>query len=169
MRGGKRRRRDLPGLRCNAQDCTAIGNGSDGISGAFSTIVGCTANINAANGIRVSAASRVIGNHCSNNGFSSGNGAEIRATGTDNHIEGNTCTSSDRGIDIDSFGNDFLRNTCSGNTTNWDTVANNVFGPIIDRSLPASAAVLGNSAPDASGSTHPNANFTYEATRRAPA
>jgi hypothetical protein len=40
-------------------------------------------------------------------------------------------------------------------------VANNVFGPIIDRSAPASAAVLGNSAASSLGSTDANANFTY--------
>ncbi len=148
------------GFDCNAQDCTAIDNEGDGISGTFSVIIGCTANINTANGIRVAASSRVIGNNCSDNGFG-GDGAGIRVVGADNRIESNDCTSNDRGIDIDNAGNVILRNTCSGNITNWDIVANNVFGPIIDRRAPASAAVLGNSAPDASGSTHPNANFTY--------
>lgn len=40
-------------------------------------------------------------------------------------------------------------------------VANNVYGPIIDRRAPASAAVLGVSGPGSLGSTDPNANFTY--------
>ncbi len=65
------------------------------------------------------------------------------------------------GIDVDAAANVILRNMCSGNTTNWSIVANNVVGPIIDRRAPASAAISGNSAPDSTGSTHPNANFTY--------
>jgi hypothetical protein len=44
---------------------------------------------------------------------------------------------------------------------NWALVANNVYGPIVDRTAPASAAVSGNAAADASGSTHPQANFSY--------
>ncbi|HRJ49801.1 MAG TPA: hypothetical protein PKU91_04675, partial [Phycisphaerales bacterium] len=88
-------------------------------------------------------------------------GANIHATGNDNRIEGNNCILADRGIDVDAAGNIIVRNTCSGNTVNWDIVANNVVGPILDRTAPASAAISGNSAPDSTGSTHPNANFTY--------
>ena len=92
---------------------------------------------------------------------SGGDGAGIHATGGDNRIEGNNCTGADRGIDVDAAGNIVIKNTCSGNTTNWDIVANNVYGPIIDRTAPASPAVSGNSAASSLGSTDSNANFTY--------
>jgi hypothetical protein len=62
---------------------------------------------------------------------------------------------------VSSAENIIIRNTCSGNTINWVIAANNVVGPILDRTAPASAAISGNSAPDSTGSPHPNANFTY--------
>jgi hypothetical protein len=55
-----------------------------------------------------------------------------------------------------------LRNTCSGNLLiHWVVAANNVCGPILDRTVVFSAAISGDSAPDSTGSIHPNANFTY--------
>jgi len=109
----------------------------------------------------VSSGCTVRGNTCRGNGYLTGDGAGIHATGDDNRIEGNNCTVNDRGIDVDLAGNFITRNTCSGNTTDWDIVANNVYGPILDRRAPASAAVLGVSGPGSLGTTDPNANFTY--------
>ena len=103
----------------------------------------------------------IRGNNCASNGNGAGNGAGIHATGADNRIEGNNCIGADRGIDVDFLGNIIIKNTCSNNTTNWDIVANNVCGPILDRTAPASAAILGNSAPSSLGTTDPNANFSY--------
>jgi hypothetical protein len=62
---------------------------------------------------------------------------------------------------VDGAGNIIITNTCSGNTIDWVFVANNVFGPIIDRRVPASASVSGFSAPSSLGSTDANANFSY--------
>jgi len=103
----------------------------------------------------------IRGNTCATNGLGAGDGANIHATLTQNRIAGNHCSSADRGIGVDNFGNIIIKNTCSGNTINWVIVANNVCGPILDRTAPASAAINGNSAPDSTGSAHPNANFTY--------
>jgi hypothetical protein len=70
-----------------------------------------------------------------------------------------TCT---RGLDIDAVGNIIIGNTCAGNfTRNWDIVAGNNFGPIVNVSPSGAAAVSGDSAPSTLGSTDPNANFTY--------
>jgi len=143
--------------------CTAGLNGMVGISAALgSTITQCAVQANVLDGISVTSACLVLANTCSMNGNGPSNGAGIRATGADNRIEGNNCTTADRGIDVDGAGNIIIKNTCSGNTiANWDIVANNVVGPILDRTAPASAAILGNSAPSSLGSTDPNANFTY--------
>jgi parallel beta-helix repeat protein len=141
--------------------CAARANSADGISvSTTSTVRQCTASINAGDGIEVSSDCLLAENVCATNG-SSGDGAGIHVIGPDNRIEANNCTDSDRGIDIDGVGNIIIRNTCSGNTTNWAIAANNVYGPIIDRTAPASPAVSGNAAASALGSTDANANFTY--------
>jgi len=98
-------------------------------------------------------------NLCTNSGGASAAG--IHATGSDNRIEGNTCTSCRTGVLVSSAGNIIIRNSCSGNTTDWNFVANNVYGPIIDRRSPASPAVNGFSAASTLGSTDANANFSY--------
>jgi parallel beta-helix repeat protein len=100
----------------------------------------------------------VRGNTCYYNGYLS-DGAGIHATGRDNRIEANNCTTNDRGIDVDDLGNFISRNTCSGNRmTNWDVVAGNV---ILVVNATTAGAINGNSGGTAPGSTDPNANFTY--------
>jgi parallel beta-helix repeat protein len=101
----------------------------------------------------------IRGNNCSGNGTSASGGAGIHATGDNNRIEGNKCADADRGIDIDSTGNIIIRNTCSDNTTNWTIIAGNAYGPIV--ATPAGAAVNGNTAASALGSTDANANYSY--------
>ncbi len=142
--------------------CTALGNSGDGIhAGEGCTVTGCTASFNTGDGIEVFSNCRVTDNTCAFNG-NGGNGSGIFASGgSDNRIEGNNCTGADRGINVDTAGNIIIRNTCSGNSIDWVIAANNVVGPILDRRAPASAAISGFSAPDSTGSTHPNANFSY--------
>jgi parallel beta-helix repeat protein len=85
----------------------------------------------------------------------------VHVSGNNNRVEGNDCSSADRGIEVGSSGNVIVRNTCAANTTDWVLAAGNVFGPILDRRSPGSAAVSGFSAPSSLGSTDPNANFSY--------
>ena len=120
----------------------------------------CTVMASTLDGIVCLSACVIRGNTCWFNGNNS-DGAGVHATGGGNRIEGNTCTSADRGIGVDAAGNIIIRNTCSGNTLDWDIVANNIYGPIIDRRVPASAAVSGFTAASTLGSTEPNANFSY--------
>lgn len=142
--------------------CTASFNEGSGISvGAGSTVADSVARFNIGDGIVASSQCVIRNNTCTSNGNQGGDGAGIHVLGTDSRIEDNHCAGSDRGIDVDSAGNFIVRNTCAGNFVNWTIVANNVVGPIVDRSAPASAAISGNSAPDSTGSSHPNANFTY--------
>jgi parallel beta-helix repeat protein len=149
-----------------AQECAAYENGADGFealsSGAI--ITRCTAGSNGGNGIRVNNASFVLENSCRGNGVNSV-GAGILVSATDNRIEGNHLVFNDRGIDVDFAGNLLIRNSATGNTTaDYEFVANNVFGAIVDRRSPSSAAV--NTATTASvassaGTTDPWANFVY--------
>jgi len=142
-------------------ECASNTNGSHGITtGSGCTISRNTVRSNVGDGINFFNQCLVLNNTCSLNGNGAGDGAGIHATvgGSDNRIEGNNCTGADRGIDVDTAGNIIVRNTCSGNTTNWDVVAGNV---ILVVSATTAAAVTGNSGGTAPGSTDPSANFTY--------
>lgn len=165
----------------SASNCSVVNNGGNGILGTIMvTISNCSAYVNGASGISVGGASSVIdcnvrastvdgilcstncvirGNTCSHNG-NGGDGAGIHATDVDNRIEGNTCTSADRGIDVDFTGNIILKNICSGNTTNWSIAAGNAVAAIVSATTNA-AAINGNTYTGSVGSTDPNANFTY--------
>lgn len=142
--------------------CVANHNGGHGFNLSYGTISNSTARNNTLNGISVSSGCTILNNTCAANGVLDGVGAGIFATGNDNRIEGNNCMSADYGIRVTGIGNVIVRNSVSGNSTaNWSISSSNVYGPIVDRTSPGSASVNGNAAADASGSTHPNANFTY--------
>ncbi len=121
------------GAGSTARDCTSFSNTGSGIVGTFGcTINNCTTRINTLDGIRVVSDCRVVDNTSDCNGSGAGDGAAIHATSSDNRIDGNNCTDSDRGIDVDVAGNLIIRNTASGNTTNFDIVAGNSVGQIQD-------------------------------------
>ncbi len=144
---------------CTISNCSTFDNSGNGISViGGSTVQGCTVRASFLDGILCNVSCVIRDNTCSSNGIGTGNGAGIHATGADNRIEGNNCTAADRGIDVDVAGNIIIRNTCSGNSNNWDAVAGNV---ILVINAATSGAVTGNSDGTAPGSTDPNANFTY--------
>ncbi len=151
------------GFRSIVTGCSVTFNNiGSGISvGGGSTVTACTVVANTSDGIRVTAGCVVTDNNCNGNGNAAGDGAGIHATSIKNRIVDNNCVGADRGIDVDLAGNIIFRNTCSDNTTNWSIAADNVFGPIVDRTAPSSALVIGDSAPDSSSNLNPNANFTY--------
>jgi len=158
---------------CTITNCTAHFNSSTaavstdstgmGFSlGYSSTIQGCTAADNLGDGISVKGNTLVRDNNSIGNGNFAGDAAGIHVfLSGGNRIEGNNVTDNDRGIDVDSARNVILRNSASGNTTNYVIVANNVFGAIVNRTAPASAAVSGNSAASSAGTTDPWANISY--------
>jgi hypothetical protein len=144
---------------CAITRCTASRNTATGILVISNCRVeACTSTGNAEHGVLATDKCFILGCVLASNGSSSAN---IRVIGSGNRLEGNTCTLAGRGVHADAPGNFIIRNTCSGNTLNWDIAANNVFGPIIDRTAPASAAISGNSAASTLGTTDPNANFTH--------
>lgn len=157
---------------CTISHCTARSNTST--AGTFTattgmgftldstnTIYDCTASNNKGDGIRIGNHSIARDNTCNGNGSVGGDGAGIHASSIENRIEGNNVTFNDRGIDVGTAGNLIIRNSAKGNTTNYSIVANNVFGAIVDRTAPASAAVNGNSAASSAATTDPWANISY--------
>jgi len=119
------------GTGSNIQGCTAAFNGTDGILTLIGThITGCSANGNSNDGIQVGSDCYVVGNISTSNGAGVPDGACIHATGSDNRIDGNNVTDCDRGIDVDSLGNVIVRNSASGNGTQYDIVGGNDVGPI---------------------------------------
>ncbi len=144
---------------CTVSHCTAYSNGGDGLTGINGCIiVDCSSRSNVGDGISVGTSCLVRSNACTANGSGAGDAAGIHATGADNRIEGNACTLADRGIDVDVGGNFVTRNTCSGNTSNWELVAGNAC-LVVNATL--SPVISGNSGGLAPGSTDPNADFSY--------
>lgn len=141
------------------KNCTANANTGDGINGQQgTTIIDCIASDNGADGIVVLSRSVVRGNTCNGN---ASDGIFVSSSGA-NRIEGNHMFGNGRGLHVIGPGNFIVRNTAGANTTvNWSIVANNVLGPIINRTAPNSGSVSGDSAPSSLVSTDPNANFTH--------
>ena len=140
---------------------TADSNQTDGIYADRSTIVNCTTRLNRGNGISVFAYCLILSNSSISNGYLTGDGAGIHTVSGSNRIEGNVVTANDRGIEANYISNIIIKNTCGDNTVNWDIAANNIYGTIIDRTAPATAAVTSNAASNTLGTTEPNANFSY--------
>ena len=139
--------------------CSSSANSGIGIDAGFASTVSHSTTIsNVGDGIRCSFGSSILDNTCRQNGNGAGDGAGIHATGFHNRIEGNNCSTADRGIDVDLAGNIIIKNTCSGNTTNWDIVAGNVC--LVVQGV-TGAAILGNTGGVAPGSSDPYANFSY--------
>ena len=149
------------GASSMVSECTAYSNSGFGIQvGSESTVSNCTASTNGTDGIRVFGGCLVKDNTCTDNGQDPAGGAGIRVTalGGNCRFEGNHCLNNDIGIDVDSTGNVIIRNTCSGNTTNWAIVAGNAYGPIV--LVQSAAAVNGDTASASVNSNHAWANFT---------
>lgn len=144
------------------RQCVSDSNGVHGFSlGPSSLVSSCSAKGNGFIGIDVDTNSVVTGNSCSSNGLT-GLAAGIRVKGGNSRLEGNNCSANHKGVEVSGAGNFIVRNTCAGNANNWVIVANNVYGPIINATAPASPAVNGvGGVGDQTGSTHPQANFSY--------
>lgn len=162
--------------------CVASDNGSHGFAGSHANVIGCradgndgrgfdldrnstakdcTALANGAEGIRVQSSCIVAGCHVVGNGIGSPVNACILANGADSRIEGNRCEAGDWGVRVLGAGNFIARNICTGNTIDWDFVANNVHGTIGDSRSPGSPAVFGFSAGGSHSSSDPLANYSY--------
>ena len=147
------------------EDCLALRNLNSGIvSDAGGIISNCVSSENTQDGILVVGTwSSLLNNSCSRNGFGTGNGAGIHLgiNASNAVVENNKCSLAERGVEVNGTGSVIIRNFCADNTNNWDIAANYIYGPIVNRVVPASAAATGNSAASTLGTTDPNANFSY--------
>jgi parallel beta-helix repeat protein len=178
------RANDIDGLstggNCLIVDCFANFNDANGIAcGSNSLVTSCAASFNLAAGVSLTNGSKVLnctvsnnstdgivcgnrcvieGNACDANGSTAGNAAGIHVTGTNNRIEGNTCTNNTRGVDVDGGSNIITRNMCAGNTTNWDIAGGN---HILVISAASTVAFTGNDGGATIGTNNAWANYTY--------
>ena len=91
--------------------------------------------------------STIIGNNCNNNAVG------INIVSARSRIEGNNVEQNGTGIGGVGKKNIIIKNTAARNSTNFDIVADNGVGEIIDVSLSAGVPIT---------SGNPWANFTYE-------
>ncbi|MCA9292413.1 MAG: right-handed parallel beta-helix repeat-containing protein [Phycisphaerales bacterium] len=139
--------------------CSASLNLGNGMAlGTGCTAESCSLFANRLDGILLEASCRIVGNACQQSGYLGGTGAGVHATGTDNRIESNNCAGGDLGIKVDAASNFIVRNSCSGNATNWDIAAGNVCFVVVGATAPAIFGAAGGTPP---GSIDPNANFSY--------
>lgn len=118
---------------CTIINNCASGNGSSGIDADMgSTVIGNSVRNNTGDGILIRHDCVAKDNNCKNNGYGTGDGAGICARGNDARIESNNVVDNDRGIDVKYAGNIIIKNTASGNGTNYDIVAGNAVGDILD-------------------------------------
>jgi hypothetical protein len=115
---------------CTIRDSLARKNGADGIqAGDGSEVRACIVTDNTGDGIEVANNCHVRDNTCYGNGFASGSGAGVHATGQNNRIDGNHVNSGDFGIRADVAGNLIIRNSARGNSTNYLFLDTQAFGP----------------------------------------
>ncbi|MFO0984984.1 MAG: right-handed parallel beta-helix repeat-containing protein [Planctomycetota bacterium] len=119
------------GIYCNSAStisgCTALGNFANGIEAYNSLISQCAASGNTLDGIR-GGGGKWTGNEVSGN-FQAGLHVTSLARA---RLDGNNVTGNPRGIDVDSAGNMVFGNTVSANTTNFDIVAGNAVGQVVN-------------------------------------
>lgn len=151
----------VAGQQCMVLQCTAVANDVRGISVDLgSTVQGCVARANGIDGVSCTSSCVILNNALTQNGLLATDGAGVYVTGVDNRIESNNCVGADLGVDVDAPGNIIIKNTCSGNTTNWSIVAGNAVAPIVNATNNA-LPINGNTYTGGLGSTDSNANFTF--------
>lgn len=142
------------------RDCVARANDNSGISAQEgSTVSGNTASFNTGDGIQVSQDCYVLNNICDTNGVFAGIGAGVHVTGAGSRIEGNMVTDNDAGIDVDACCNLIIRNSASGNVTQYTITNGNKVGVIVI--APSSVAINGSTGGAGVGTSNPWANISF--------
>jgi hypothetical protein len=139
-----------------ATECVAMNNTRSGfVTAGICLITASVSSANGQHGIVVGSNSLALENNCVENALA---GIVVMSEGS--RIEGNALSSNGVGIDVQAVGNVIVRNAAWGSlTSNYQIVAGNRYGPIIDHTGGSGAPASGNSAPGTLGSADPWANF----------
>lgn len=144
--------------------CISRNNSGDGVSvlGAVTgvSITNCNIGSNGGDGIEVHTGSLVRGNTITISGSGAADGAGVHVLGSQNRIEGNNISLSDRGVDVNLSANLIIGNTCVGNAIDFAIATGNTLGPIINAATNGTL-IGGSSAPGTIGSADPWANICY--------
>lgn len=128
-------------------DCVSHANTDDGVLiGLRGIVSNCTASQNSGDGFQLGGSAVLRDSNASVNGFGAADGAGVHAASSNARIEGNISTGADRGLDVDFGGSVIIGNQVSGNTVEYDIVANNLVGPFLLHA-------------DMAAATNPYANF----------
>jgi parallel beta-helix repeat protein len=155
----------VSGDRAIVESCSADSNGGMGIvaagNGTGTVIRKCSAADNLSDGINAYRNCLIIDNLSTGNGNGGPFAAGIHVTSFGNRIEGNAVSTNDTGILINESGtaNLVFRNTATGNTTQFDIIANNKVGIIV--SPPNSGVINGSTGGAGMGSTDPFVNISH--------
>jgi parallel beta-helix repeat protein len=155
----------VSGDRSIVESCSADSNSGMGIvaagNGTGTVIRKCSAADNLSDGINAYRNCLIIDNLSTGNGNGAPFAAGIHVTSFGNRIEGNVVSTNDTGILIDQSGtaNLVFRNTATGNTKQFDILANNKVGIIV--SPPNSVAINGSTGGAGMGSTDPYINISH--------
>ena len=155
----------VSGDRSIVESCSADSNGGMGIvaagNGTGTVIRKCSAADNLSDGINAYRNCLIIDNLSTGNGNGGPFAAGIHVTSFGNRIEGNVVSTNDTGILINESGtaNLVFRNTATGNTKQFDILANNKVGTIV--SPPNSGVINGSTGGAGMGSTDPFVNISH--------
>jgi parallel beta-helix repeat protein len=155
----------VSGDRSIVENCSAGGNNGMGIvavgNGTGTVIRKCSAADNLSDGINAYRNCLIIDNLSTGNGNGAPFAAGIHVTSFGNRIEGNVVSTNDTGIFINESGtaNLVFRNTATGNTKQFDILANNKVGIIV--SPPNSGVINGRTGGVGKGSTDPFVNISH--------
>ncbi len=164
--------------RCVVTHCTSFSNtgGGGAIRVSGGTVESCVVQDNDGSGIvaignaivrnciasssdfgiiiGISGRSQIVGNTCSLNQT----GFRVTGVAGGSRIDGNNAVDNGAGFQINSSGNLLIRNSASGNTTNYDVIAGNRVGTVIS---PAASPAFSGSTGGTGVGTDPWANFSY--------
>jgi len=153
--------------RSSLTNSVAYNNQGVGVAaGQGCRVEGCAVRRQSLDGIlalALAGRSLILHNAITGNGLSGPNSAGLRLASIGCRAEGNLLAfGSGFGVWITAPGNLIIGNACSGNLINWNIAStNNVYGPIVDRTVPGSPGVLGSgTAASTMGTVDPHANFS---------
>ncbi len=135
-------------------------NGANGMRvGSGNNVYGNAIQLNAGHGMLINMYNRIADNQVDRNGNEMPKMAGLYVEGLRNRIEGNNVSRHDIGFFVTGAGNYIVRNSASGNSSNWSVVVGNTC--LVVAASTTDEAIEGNSGGVSPGAMDPLANVTY--------